>query len=206
MLLEQIAKRADINYEATLTGFKWVSRVPNLLFGYEEALGYCVDPQNVKDKDGISAAAMFVEMMAFLAQSNRTPWDILDELALTHGHHATDQVVVRVTQIVQVDEVMKNLRNNPPKTLGTLKVNKIDDLAAGSGDLPATDAIVIHLSGNSEVENARAIIRPSGTEPKIKCYLEVVVRNNDLLIARQISEKALQALVKDAAPLLNGGN
>jgi phosphomannomutase len=206
MLLEQIAKRADINYEVTLTGFKWVSRVPNLSFGYEEALGYCVDPQNVKDKDGISAAAMFVEMMAFLAQSNRTPWDILDELALNHGHHATDQVVVRVTETAQVGVVMSGLRNSPPKLLGGMSVSRIDDLDLGFGNLPATDAIVIHLSGNSEVENARAIIRPSGTEPKIKCYLEVVVRNNDLLIARQISEKALQALVKDAAPLLNGGN
>jgi phosphomannomutase len=87
-----------------------------------------------------------------------------------------------------------------------MAVSRIDDLDLGFGNLPATDAIVIHLSGNSEVEKARAIIRPSGTEPKIKCYLEVVVRNNDLLIARQISEKALQALVKDAAPLLNGGN
>jgi phosphomannomutase len=165
-----------------------------------------VDPQNVKDKDGISAAAMFVEMMAFLAQSNRTPWDILDELALNHGHHATDQVVVRVTETAQVGLVMSGLRTSPPKLLGGMAVSRIDDLDLGFGNLPATDAIVIHLSGNSEVEKARAIIRPSGTEPKIKCYLEVVVRNNDLLIARQISEKALQALVKDAAPLLNGGN
>ena len=206
MLLEQIAKHGGLNYEATLTGFKWVSRVPNLLFGYEEALGYCVDPQNVKDKDGISAAAMFVELMAYLAQSNRTPWDVLDELAITHGYHATDQVVVRVTQIVQVDEVMKNVRNNPPKTLGALKVDKIYDLAAGFGDLPATDAIVMLLAGNSEVETARVIIRPSGTEPKIKCYLEVVVRNSDLSIAKQISDKALRDLAKEAAPLLDWGN
>jgi phosphomannomutase len=180
--------------------------VPNLLFGYEEALGYCVDPQNVKDKDGISAAAMFVELMAYLAQSNRTPWDVLDELAITHGYHETDQVVVWVTQIVQVDEVMKNLRNNPPKTLGALKVDKIYDLAAGFGDLPATDAIVMLLAGNSEVETARVIIRPSGTEPKIKCYLEVVVRNSDLSIAKQISDKALRDLAKEAAPLLDWGN
>ena len=206
MLLEQIAKRADINYEATLTGFKWVSRVPNLLFGYEEALGYCVDPQNVKDKDGISAAAMFVEMMAFLAQSNRTPWNVLDELALTHGHHGTDQVVVRVTEIAQVGVVMSGLRNSPPKLLGGMAVSRIDDLELGFGNLPATDAIVIQLSGNSEVESARVIIRPSGTEPKIKCYLEVVVRNSNLLMARQISENVLRALAKDAAPLLNGGN
>jgi phosphomannomutase len=206
MLLEQIAKHAGLNYEATLTGFKWVSRVPNLLFGYEEALGYCVDPQNVKDKDGISAAAMFVELMAYLTQSQRTPWDILDELAITHGYHATDQVVVRVTHIDQVSEVMKSLRERPPKSMGTLKVSRVDDLALGFGNLPATDAIVIYLAGNIEVENARVIIRPSGTEPKIKCYLEVVVRNSDLVVARQISYKALQDLAKDAAPLLDWGN
>lgn len=206
MLLEQIAKHGGLNYEATLTGFKWVSRAPNLLFGYEEALGYCVDPLNVKDKDGISAAAMFVELMAYLAQSNRTPWDVLDELAIAHGYHATDQVVVRVTQIVQVDEVMENLRTNPPKTLGALKVDKIYDLAAGFGDLPATDAIVMLLAGNSEVETARIIIRPSGTEAKIKCYLEVVVRNSDLSMAKQISDKVLRDLAKEAAPLLDWGN
>lgn len=206
MLLEQIAKRAGLNYEATLTGFKWVSRVPNLLFGYEEALGYCVDPQNVKDKDGISAAAMFVEMMAFLAQSNKTPWDILDELALCHGHHATDQIVVRVTEIAQVGVVMSGLRSSPPKFLAGMAVSRIDDLEMGLGNLPATDAIVIQLAGNSEVENARVIIRPSGTEPKIKCYLEVVVRNSNLLIARQVSDNVLRVLAKDAAPLLNGGN
>lgn len=206
MLLEQIAKRAEINYEATLTGFKWVSRVPNLLFGYEEALGYCVDPHSVKDKDGISAAAMFVEMMAFLAQSNKTPWDVLDELALTHGHHATDQIAVRVTDIAQVGVVMSGLRSSPPKHLGGMAVSKFDDLDVGWGNLPATDAIVIHLAGSSEVETARAIVRPSGTEPKIKCYLEVVVRNSNLLIARQISDKVMRALVNDAAPLLNGGN
>lgn len=206
MLLEQIAKHAGLNYEATLTGFKWVSRVPNLLFGYEEALGYCVDPQNVKDKDGISAAAMFVEMMAFLAQSSKTPWDILDELALSYGHHATDQIVVRVTEVAQVGVVMSGLRNSPPKLLGGMAVSRIDDLAMGLGKLPATDAVVIQLAGNGEVENARVIIRPSGTEPKIKCYLEVVVRNSNLLLAQQISDNALRVLAKDAAPLLNGGN
>ena len=206
MLLEQIANHAGLKYENTLTGFKWVSRVPNLLFGYEEALGYCVDPRNVKDKDGISAAAMFLEMMAFLASSNKTPWDILDELAIVHGLHATDQVSIRVTEIDQVGAVMSSLRTSPPKFLGGLGVSSIQDLVQGLGELPATDAVVIHLTGNNEVEKARVIIRPSGTEPKIKCYLEVVVRNIDLLIARQIADKVLQSLAIDAAPLLDRGN
>ncbi len=205
MMLEQIAKNSGLKYENTLTGFKWVSRVENLLFGYEEALGYCVDPSNVKDKDGISAAAMFVEMMAFLALSAKTPWDVLDELAITHGLHATDQISVRVTEASQVGAIMSGLRNTPPKSLGSLAVSGIEDLALGLGKLPATDAIVIHLAGNSEVEKARVIIRPSGTEPKLKCYLEVVVRNSDLVIAQQIADNILQALATDAAPLLNGG-
>lgn len=206
MLLEQIAHEASLKYESTLTGFKWVSRVENLLFGYEEALGYCVDPQNVKDKDGISAAAMFVEMMAFLSLTNRTPWDILDELATVHGLHATDQISVRVKQLAEVEAAMLNLRNNPPNILGSMKVSGCTDLSLGLGDLPPTDAIVIQLHGNDEIEKARVIIRPSGTEPKIKCYLEVVVRNSNLIIAHQIADKALQAIAKDAAPLLDGGN
>ena len=205
MLLEPIAKAAGLNYENTLTGFKWVSRVENLLFGYEEALGYCVDPNNVSDKDGISAALAFLELVSALKHRNQTAWEVLDQLALTHGLHVTDQVSVRVTDLAQVDTVMTALRTNPPKLLGNLAVAKIDDLATGLGKLPETDAIVIHLLGNNEIAKARVIIRPSGTEPKIKCYLEVVVNSDDLAIAQRSADNELQALARDAAPLLEGG-
>jgi phosphomannomutase len=206
MMLESIAKSAGLNYESTLTGFKWVSRVNNLAFGYEEALGYCVDPTNVSDKDGISAAAMFMEMLALLKHQGITIWDVLDELSLSHGLHATDQISVRVTNTDQVAVTMAGIRNNPPKLFGGLQVSSIDDLAIGLGDLPKTDAVIIHLAGTNEIEKARVIVRPSGTEPKIKCYLEVVVRGEDLGIARQTADNELMSLAADAGPLLSGGN
>ncbi len=205
MMLEQIARAEKLKYENTLTGFKWVSRVKDLRYGYEEALGYCVDPQSVSDKDGISAALMFLELVAHLQTEGKSPWDVLNELALLHGLHATDQVSVRVTDLSQVGTVMTQLRTNPPKTMGGLKVDQIDDLSEGFAGLPKTDAVIIHLGGSSEIEKARVIIRPSGTEPKIKCYLEVVVRNSDLAIARVRADNELQELARDAQPLLAEG-
>ena len=206
MMLESIAKSAGLEYESTLTGFKWVSRVNNLTFGYEEALGYCVDPDNVSDKDGISAAAMFMEMLAHLKSQEKTIWRVLDELALAHGLHATDQVSVRVTSSDQVALTMAGIRNTPPTKFGGLQVSSIDDLAIGLGGLPQTDAVIIHLAENDQIQKARVIVRPSGTEPKIKCYLEVVVRGEDLAIAQQTADNELKSLAADARPLLGGGN
>ena len=206
MMLESIAKSAGLEYESTLTGFKWVSRVNNLTFGYEEALGYCVDPDNVSDKDGISAAAMFMEMLAHLKSQGKTLWLVLDELALAHGLHATDQVSVRVTSSDQVALTMAGIRNTPPTKFGGLQVSSIDDLAIGLGGLPKTDAVIIHLAENDQIQKARVIVRPSGTEPKIKCYLEVVVRGEDLAIVQQTADNELKSLAADARPLLGGGN
>ena len=206
MMLESIAKSAGLQYESTLTGFKWVSRVNNLAFGYEEALGYCVDPKNVSDKDGISAAAIFMEMLAHLKSHGKTLWQVLDELALSHGLHATDQVSVRVTSSDQVALTMAGIRNTPPTKFGSLQVSRIDDLAIGLGELPKTDAVIIHLAGSEQIQKARVIVRPSGTEPKIKCYLEVVVRGDDLAIAQQTADNELKSLAADARPLLGGGN
>jgi phosphomannomutase len=206
MMLESIATSAGLQYESTLTGFKWVSRVNNLAFGYEEALGYCVDPKNVSDKDGISAAEFFMEMLAHLTSEGKTIWQVLTELALAHGLHVTDQVTVRVTSSEQVAQVMGGIRSTPPTQLGGLKVSRIDDLAIGLGDLPKTDAVIIHLAGTDPIQKARVIVRPSGTEPKIKCYLEVVVRGDDLAIARQTADNELKSLAAEAEPLLSGGN
>jgi len=206
MMLESIATSAGLQYESTLTGFKWVSRVTNLGFGYEEALGYCVDPNNVSDKDGISAAAMFMEMLAHLKSQSKTIWQVLDELALTHGLHATDQVSVRVTSSDQVALTMAGIRNTPPTRFGGLQVSSVDDLAKGLGDLPNTDAVILHLAGTDQIQKARVIVRPSGTEPKIKCYLEVVVRGDDLAIAQQTADNELKSLAADARPLLGGGS
>ena len=206
MMLESIAKSAGLQYESTLTGFKWVSRVNNLTFGYEEALGYCVDPQNVSDKDGISAAAVFMEMIAYLKCQNISVWQVLDELSLAHGLHATDQVSVRVTSSAQVSVTMAGIRSTPPTHMDGLQVSAIDDLAIGFDGLPKTDAVIIHLAGKDQIQKARVIIRPSGTEPKIKCYLEVVINGSDLGIAQESADNVLKGLAADAKPLLGGDN
>ena len=206
MMLEVIAGENGFKYENTLTGFKWVSRVENLIYGYEEALGYCVDPASVGDKDGISAAAMFVEMASVLKSQGKTIWQQLDELALKYGLFVSDQVSVRVTDITEVPKVMGNLRTNPPKKFGNLLVDSVIDLTKPESGLPPTDGVIFYLSGPSEISRGRVIVRPSGTEPKIKCYLEVVVNTSDLNSGRALAEQELSEIARDAKPLLTGGN
>ena len=203
MLLEPIAIDAGLTYEKTLTGFKWVSRVPNLIFGYEEALGYCVNPQFVGDKDGVSALTYFLELVAALKDEGRTCWDVLDDIATKFGLHVSDQVSVKFTDLSVVPHVMGNLRTNPPKTLGGLQVTAVHDLAVGFDGLPPTDGVILMLAGNDNVSKARVIVRPSGTEPKIKCYLEVVAQSKDLARANTDARKALELLAADAKPLLS---
>ncbi|KJY39372.1 MULTISPECIES: phospho-sugar mutase [unclassified Streptomyces] len=173
-LLGRIAEAAGLDYAETLTGFKWISRAGGLRYGYEEALGYCVDPQGVRDKDGITAALLVAELAATLKRSGRTLTDLLDDLALEHGLHATDQLSVRVEDLSLIADAMRTLRERPPTTLAGLTVTRADDLTAGSAELPPTDGLRYYLAGDA-VRSARIVVRPSGTEPKLKCYLEVVL-------------------------------
>ena len=168
-MLKSIANRAQLPYEQTLTGFKWIGRIPRLRFGYEEALGYCVDPEAVSDKDGITAALAVATLAGHLKANNQTLQDKLDDLAIEHGVHATKQVSVRVTDLSRITEVMTTLRNQPPTSIGGLEVTRFIDLELGT-DLPPTDGLLFELTSN-----ARVIIRPSGTEPKVKAYLQAVV-------------------------------
>ncbi|MET3962936.1 phosphomannomutase [Marmoricola sp. OAE513] len=169
-LLGAMATAAGQEHVETLTGFKWIGRIPGLAFGYEEALGYCVDPEQVRDKDGVSALLLVCELAAAAKAEGRTLLDILDDIAREHGLHATDQLSVRFTDLEQIPATMARLRNEPPATIGGLAVERLDDLALGSADLPPTDGLRFVLA-----DRARVIVRPSGTEPKVKCYLEVVV-------------------------------
>ncbi|MDF1603886.1 phospho-sugar mutase [Nocardioides sp. YIM 152315] len=169
-LLGKLAAAAGQPYAETLTGFKWIGRVDDLAFGYEEALGYCVDPEHVKDKDGVSALLLLCELAAGAKAAGRTLVDILDDLALAHGLHATDQLSVRVTDLGEIAAAMARLREHPPTELGGLAVEQVDDLSEGSADLPPTEGLRYRLA-----DGARVVVRPSGTEPKLKCYLEVVV-------------------------------
>ncbi|WP_035801039.1 phospho-sugar mutase [Kitasatospora mediocidica] len=200
-LLGRIAAAAGLPYGETLTGFKWISRAEGLRYGYEEALGYCVDPDGVRDKDGVTAALVIAELAAGLKRSGRTLTDLLDELALAHGLHATDQLSARVEDLSLIADAMRRLREQPPTVLAGLTVDRADDLAAGSAELPATDGLRYYLSGET-VRAARIVVRPSGTEPKIKCYLEVVlpVESADgLAAARERAAELLAALKRDVA-------
>ncbi|KUO11907.1 phospho-sugar mutase [Streptomyces sp. DSM 15324] len=168
-LLGRIAEKAGLPYEETLTGFKWIARVEGLRYGYEEALGYCVDPAGVRDKDGITAALLITELASELKEQGRTLLDLLDELAVEHGLHATDQLSFRVEDLSVIAGAMRRLREQPPASLAGLAVTRTEDLTRGTDRLPPTDGLRYTLEG------ARVIVRPSGTEPKLKCYLEVVV-------------------------------
>ncbi|MFF5273511.1 phospho-sugar mutase [Streptomyces sp. NPDC000133] len=168
-LLGRIAEKAGNGYEETLTGFKWIARVDGLRYGYEEALGYCVDPDGVRDKDGITAALLVAELASGLKEQGRTLLDLLDDMAVEHGLHATDQLSVRVEDLSVIADSMRRLRDTPPTSLAGLAVTSAEDLSEGTEQLPPTDGLRYHLDG------ARVIVRPSGTEPKLKCYLEVVV-------------------------------
>lgn len=201
-LLAQIAQAAGARHEETLTGFKWISRVDGLSYGYEEALGYCVDPAHVRDKDGISAALVVAQLAATLKAAGRTLIGVLDDLARDHGLYVTDQLSARFTDLAQIPATMARLRDNPPATLGGSPVTKVVDLEAGTdaerGGLPPTVGLRLLAE-----DGTRAIVRPSGTEPKVKCYLEVIVEVGQhaseakLMSARQHARERLDAVRRD---------
>ena len=169
-LLGKLAAAHGQPYVETLTGFKWIGRVEDLAFGYEEALGYCVDPEHVRDKDGVSALLLLCEIAAEAKAQGRGLVDLLDDIAREHGLHATDQLSVRVSDLSEIARAMETLRRTPPTSLGGLAVERVDDLSEGSAELPPTEGLRYRLA-----DGARVIVRPSGTEPKLKAYLEVVV-------------------------------
>jgi len=169
--LGRIAQAAGLEAVTTLTGFKWIARAPGIAFGYEEAIGYCVLPEVVRDKDGLSAALMVAEMAALARAEGTTLVGRLDELAREHGLFATSQLSLRVTELSERDVMMARLRAEAPVALAGAEVTTVQDLAEGSAEttgLPATDGVLL-----ATVDDARVIVRPSGTEPKLKCYIEV---------------------------------
>ncbi|MGC3003794.1 phospho-sugar mutase [Streptomyces sp. G35A] len=193
-LLGRIAQKAGLRHEETLTGFKWIARAEGLRYGYEEALGYCVDPDGVRDKDGITAALLLTELASELKEEGRTLLDLLDDLAVEHGLHATDQLSVRVQDLSLIAAAMRRLRERPPTELAGLRITDAEDLTRGTEQLPPTDGLRYTLDG------ARVIVRPSGTEPKLKCYLEVVVpvaARTGLPAARARAADLLAAIKRD---------
>lgn len=169
-MLEKIAASHGLTHAYTLTGFKWITRVPGIVFGYEEALGYCVDPEYVRDKDGISAGVRLVFLASQLSDQNESLADLLDRLETRHGAHATAPLTIRVTDLSRISAAMAAFRAAPPAALAGSPVVEFVDLSDGWRELPPTDGLYIRSAAGD-----RVVIRPSGTEPKLKCYLESVV-------------------------------
>jgi phosphomannomutase len=167
-ILGKIARSHGIEFHETLTGFKWLAKIPNLRFGYEEALGYAVDPTSVNDKDGISAALLLAQCTSELKSTGHTLAGYLNNIWETYGYHGTEQISIRVNAIKEVDAVLTKLRSNPPVSLIGETRTEFHDLLNPTNHLPPTNGITMWFG-----EKIRIILRPSGTEAKLKCYIEV---------------------------------
>jgi phosphomannomutase len=187
-ILQKIADHHSMQFRQTLTGFKWLAKIKGLTFGYEEALGYCVDSRSVNDKDGISAAILLAQLATDLKMDGKTLLDLLDEIWLMHGYHGTEQISVRVEDMEKIVALLERLRTNPPAQIGGRRVLSIDDLNSPKDDLPPTDGLRLWLEGD-----IRVIIRPSGTEAKVKCYVEVITREG-ALAAKMILDELREPL------------
>jgi phosphomannomutase len=166
--LQAVAEHYGLDFHATLTGFKWISRAPGIVYGFEEALGYLVNPETVRDKDGISAAVAILGMVSAAREEGRTLADLLDEFDRTFGAYASDQISVRVEDVSIIGRIMAALRSQHPSHVGRIAVTRVDDLLTGVDGLPPGDVLRLWLDDGS-----RLVIRPSGTEPKLKLYLDV---------------------------------
>jgi phosphomannomutase len=196
-LLGAMAADAGLAHAETLTGFKWISRVEGLRYGYEEALGYCVDPAGVRDKDGITAALLVAEQAAVLKAGGRALGDVLDDLARAHGVYLTDAFSVRVDDLTLIDRVMARLREDPATDIAGITVERLDDLARGDGGLPPTDGLRYVLA-----DRTRVIVRPSGTEPKVKIYCEVIEPAGEDLSAARDRARVRMAAVRETMEAL----
>ncbi|HEY5518069.1 MAG TPA: phospho-sugar mutase, partial [Cellulomonas sp.] len=205
--LAQIAAAAGLRHVQTLTGFKWISRVEGLVYGYEEAIGYCVDPAHVRDKDGISAALLVAGLAADLKASGRTLLDALDDLARAHNLYLSSQLTGRFEDPAGIVAAMNLLRAAPPTSLGGSRVVEVVDLESGTeaerDGLPPTEGVRL-LAENG----TRVIVRPSGTEPKVKSYLEVIVpvaadaTDAEITTARTTAHARLDAVRADMVAAL----
>jgi phosphomannomutase len=155
-----------VKYQATLTGFKWIGRIPDLIFGYEEAIGYCVDSKNVKDKDGITAGLRIAELVGYLKQNGKTIATLLQEIAAEYGLHYTTQLSIRMNDMSTIPSALENLKTITH--VGKVEVLEVIDMANGLKGLLPTSGIYLQLT------NGKIIVRPSGTEPKLKAYIELV--------------------------------
>lgn len=188
-LLGKIAQKNGVGFHETLTGFKWISKIENLLFGYEEAIGYCVDPNVVNDKDGISAALIIIKLANELKKDGITLLDYLNSIGEEYGFHETEQISIRFSDLSQIDNLLSKVIKHPPIEILGSKLLQSEDLSALKG-MP-TPGVRLWYENQT-----RVIIRPSGTEPKIKCYIEVVsnTKNEAKSKVSQIKEALTKVL------------
>ncbi|MEV8338636.1 phospho-sugar mutase [Leucobacter sp. NPDC077196] len=196
-VLRAVADAYGFEYAETLSGFKWVSRVPGLVFGFEEALGYLIHPAVVRDKDGISASADAIAMVRELASEGRTIWDRLDEASERFGHFASGQVTLRLASMAAASALTARVRAQPPQHFGATAVIETRDLQEpGAAEVPA-DVLRYDLADGS-----RVMIRPSGTEPKLKVYLDTFSDVGAAAERRATAERALGDLERSVRQYL----
>ncbi|WOF24146.1 phospho-sugar mutase [Microbacterium betulae] len=184
-----IAERHGLELRTTLTGFKWIARAPGIVYGFEEALGYLVNPDTVRDKDGISAAVAVLGLAAEARGRGTTLLGLLEELAAEIGHFASGQVSIRVDDLSVIGRITGALRAQPPERFGGRAVDRAEDLLRPADRGPSGDILRYTLDDGS-----RVIVRPSGTEPKLKTYLDVRGESAEDAAARL---SALDAAVRD---------
>lgn len=196
-LLRKIAHRHGISFQETLTGFKWLAKIENLAFGYEEAIGYCVDPTTANDKDGVSAALLLAHITGDLKSQAITLHEYLDSIWEQYGYFRTEQISIRVSDTNMIKDALTKIRTDTPDAIAGYTVIKFDDLERPQDGLPPTNGVRFFLSGD-----IRIIIRPSGTEPKVKCYIEVATPSGSHS-DRQIAEAAVSRLKPELTAMLS---
>jgi phosphomannomutase len=196
--LREVARATGLDFVETLTGFKWISRVRGLVYGYEEALGYLVDPEKVRDKDGISAAVAVLSLFSELRAAGETLESHLDHFAVEFGAFASAQISIRVADLADIPKAMARLRATPPTEIGGVAVAGIDDFLTGVDGFAPTDILRLHT-----VDGGRVIVRPSGTEPKLKCYLDASSREGTAAERRAAADAAVATLEAGMRALLS---
>ncbi len=187
--LGAVARAYGLDYAETLSGFKWVSRIPNLVFGFEEAIGYLTHPEVVRDKDGILASADAIAMAREAKLAGKTLWDLLDDASMKFGHFASTQVVVRLNGMAEASQLTEKLRSQPLTELGGVAVTTLQDLLT-----PGAAAVPANVLCYSLANGSRVMIRPSGTEPKLKVYIDTFAGEGTLEERQSSAVGALAAV------------
>ena len=196
-LVPKMAKNNLLTGMTTLTGVKWMGHIDDLIFGYEEAIGYCVDPEFVRDKDGVATALLIVELFSYLKSQDLEALDILSKIYEDYGVHVTKQISFRFDSVAKAKEITFKLTSDAPKKIDEFVIEKVEDMNKGIENLPPSSGVRLTFN------NGRMIIRPSGTEPKLKCYLEVFTSAGDVATNLEKANQRINKLAEKMQELLS---